>query len=158
MYPGILTVRLTTVGLLESWSAMDALPVGKACRAVRLLDIQSFELKSGVHEVLDQVWKRLVYVDISKGVVRIQEEGEGECLHFMAEDPPVSREIGDQLSLAEAVIGLKAYKEVDERMVQLWHNLDTAILSPRMNLSAESLPSVKQENVSPGSLSLTDMC
>lgn len=62
---------------------MDALPVGKTCRAVRLLDIRSFELKSGVHEVLDQVWKQLVYVDISEGVVRIQEEGAGKCLRGM---------------------------------------------------------------------------
>lgn len=55
---------------------------------------------------------------------------------------------GNQLSLAEAVVGLKAYKEVDERMVQLWHNLDTAIISPRMNLAAQSLPSVKHDAVS----------
>ena len=55
---------------------------------------------------------------------------------------------GNQLSLAEAVVGLKAYKEVDERMVQLWHNLDTAILSPRMNLAAQSLPSIRQDAVS----------
>lgn len=65
-----------------------------------------------------------------------------------------SRIIGDQLSLAEVVTGLKAYKEVDERMVQLWHNLDTAVLSPRLNLSAESLPSIKQGNVSLGGLFL----
>lgn len=76
----MLSVKLTMAGLLESWSAIDALPVGKTCRAVRLLDIRSFELKSAVHEVLDQVWKRLVYVDISKGVVRIQENGDGEYL------------------------------------------------------------------------------
>lgn len=62
---------------------MDALPVGKTCRAVRLLDIRSFELKSGVHEVLDQVWKRLVYVDIGNGVVRIQEKGDGKCSSFI---------------------------------------------------------------------------
>lgn len=74
------------------------------------------------------------------------------------EDISVSHKIGDQLSLAEAVIGLKAYKEVDERMVQLWHNLDIAILSPRMNLPAETLPLIKQENVSLGSLILTGMC
>lgn len=74
------------------------------------------------------------------------------------EDFLVSRKIGEQLSLAEAVIGLKAYKEVDERMVQLWHNLDTAILGPRMNLPAESLPSINQENVSLGSLFLTHIC
>lgn len=43
-------------------------------------------------------------------------------------------------------------------MVQLWHNLDTAIISPRMNLPAVSLPSIIQENVSLGSLFLTKIC
>lgn len=64
----------------------------------------------------------------------------------------------DQMSLAEAVIGLKAYKEVDERMVQLWHNLDTAIMGPRMNLAAQSLPSIKQNNVSHGCSLITRVC
>ena len=63
---------------------MDALPVGKTCRAVRLLDIRSFELKTSAHEVLDQVWKRLVYVDIGNGVVRIREKGDGKVLVFTA--------------------------------------------------------------------------
>lgn len=64
----------------------------------------------------------------------------------------------DQMSLAEAVIGLKAYKEVDERMVQLWHNLDTAIMGPRMNLTARSLPSIKQNNVSHEISLITGVC
>ena len=62
------------------------------------------------------------------------------------------------MSLTEAVIGLKAYKEVEERMVQLWHNLDTAILGPRMNLAAQSLPAVKQDNVSFGRSLLSGGC
>lgn len=64
----------------------------------------------------------------------------------------------DQMSLAEAVIGLKAYKEVDERMVQLWHSLDTAIMGPRMNLTARSLPSIKQNNVSHEISLITGVC
>lgn len=64
-------------GLLETWSAMDALPVSKTCRAVKLLGIRSFELKSGVHEVLDQVWKSLVHIDIDRRTIRIQKEGDG---------------------------------------------------------------------------------
>lgn len=62
------------------------------------------------------------------------------------------------MSLAEAVIGLKAYKEVDERMVQLWHSLDTAIMGPRMNLTARSLPSIKQNNVSHEISLITGVC
>jgi protein transport protein DSL1/ZW10 len=52
------------------------------------------------------------------------------------------------MSLQDAVIGLKAYKEVEERMEQLWHNLDAAIMSPRLNMDATSLPSIKAESVS----------
>lgn len=41
------------------------------------------------------------------------------------------------MNLSDAVIGLRAYKEVDERMEQLWRHLDSAIVSPRM---ATNLP------------------
>lgn len=73
------TTKLT-VGLtyLESWAAMDGLPIGKTCRAVKLLNVRSFELKSRVHEVLDQVWKDLVNVDIDNNLIRIQEHGDGK--------------------------------------------------------------------------------
>ena len=64
----------------------------------------------------------------------------------------------DQMGLEEAVVGLKAYKEVDERMVQLWHNLDTAVMSPRMNIAAKSLPSIKHDNVSRRFQLLTGVC
>ncbi|KAM0204869.1 hypothetical protein ACHAQI_009685 [Fusarium lateritium] len=40
----------------------------------------------------------------------------------------------EQMSLADAVVGLQAYKEVDERMEQLWRNVDAAIVSPRMDV------------------------
>lgn len=58
------------------------------------------------------------------------------------------RGTGNQLSLADAVIGLRAYKEVEERMEQLWHNLDGAILTPRMNLTSSTLPSIVADTVS----------
>jgi centromere/kinetochore protein ZW10 len=56
---------------------MDSLPVGKTCRAVKLLDIRSFELKSGVHEVLDHVWKTLVHVDIDSKSITIRQQADG---------------------------------------------------------------------------------
>lgn len=37
------------------------------------------------------------------------------------------------MSLSDAVLGLKAYKEVDERMEQFWRSIDSAIVSPRMD-------------------------
>lgn len=47
------------------------------------------------------------------------------------------------MSLSDAVLGLKAYKEVDERMEQLWRNIDAAIVSPRMDAKAKSLPRIQ---------------
>jgi len=133
---------------------MDALPVGKTCRAVKLLDIRSFELKSDVHEVFDHVWKALVNVDIDNGSIAIYDNREG--LTLKKPSSPTDRiddEPDEQMSLRDAVIGLKAYKEVEERMEQLWHNLDAAIVSPRLNTDATSFLSVKVESVSSQSFS-----
>lgn len=47
--------------------------------------------------------------------------------------------------MSDAVVGLKAYKETDERMEQLWRNLDGAIVSPRMDKAEQPACSVKQE-------------
>lgn len=49
------------------------------------------------------------------------------------------------MSLEDAAIGLQAYKEVDERMEQLWHNLDTAVVSPRMDTMRSNIPGIKVE-------------
>jgi centromere/kinetochore protein ZW10 len=52
------------------------------------------------------------------------------------------------MTLSDAAIGLTAYKEVAERMEQLWHNLDAAILSPRMDITETALPSIAVDSVS----------
>lgn len=49
------------------------------------------------------------------------------------------------MSLADAVVGLKAYKEVEERMEQLWRNVDAAIVSPRMDLKSTSVLGVQMQ-------------
>lgn len=46
------------------------------------------------------------------------------------------------MSLSDAVVGLKAYKEVDQRMAQLWHEIDQAVLGPRMDIERPVLQSV----------------
>lgn len=63
--------------MAESWTALDQVGVSKSCRAMRLLDIRSFELKSAVHEVFDQLWKSLIQVDIDSGKVVINEKAQG---------------------------------------------------------------------------------
>ena len=52
------------------------------------------------------------------------------------------------MSLSDAVIGLKAYKEVDDRMVQLWLDLDRTIVGPRTDINRESLPGIHVADVS----------
>ncbi|KAI5461622.1 hypothetical protein BGZ63DRAFT_424497 [Mariannaea sp. PMI_226] len=108
---------LDSLHLLEkSWAAQDQIGISKSCRVIRLLDIRSFELKSAVHEVFDHVWKALVRIDIDSAKITINDSIEDE-----------------QMGLSDAVVGLRAYKEVEERMEQLWRNVDAAVVSPRMN-------------------------
>jgi centromere/kinetochore protein ZW10 len=59
----------------------------KTCRAMRLLDIRSFELKSDVHEVFDHVWKSLVYIDIDKNKIVIYDSLEGKSLLSRYREP-----------------------------------------------------------------------
>ncbi|KAK2019805.1 hypothetical protein LZ32DRAFT_573729 [Colletotrichum eremochloae] len=118
--------------LEKSWAELDAVPINKkACRVMRLLDMRAFELKSHVHEVFDHVWASLVHTDLEAGSLAIYNRLDGE-----------------QMTLSEAIIGLQAYKEVEDRMSRLWHDVDKAIVSPRMDARASSLPSIRaNENV-----------
>lgn len=54
------------------------------------------------------------------------------------------------MNLSDAVIGLKAYKEVDKRMTDLWLGLDRLIIGPRMNLRGKVLPAIKVGEVRSG--------
>jgi centromere/kinetochore protein ZW10 len=122
---------LEALRLLErAWAAMDRVPVAKSCRVMRLLSLRSFELKSALHEVFDRAWKALVAVDV--------EEGAGGRVVIRGESAGP-----DMLSLEDVVVGLRAYKEVDERMEQLWHNLDAAVVGPRMRRGEGVLPRVR---------------
>ncbi|KAJ4233156.1 ribosome biogenesis protein ytm1 [Fusarium solani] len=120
---------LDSLRLLEkSWEALDQVGVSKTCRVMKLLNLRSFELKSSVHEVFDHVWKTLVHIDIESRQIAVYESVEGE-----------------QMNLTDSVIGLMAYKEVDERMEQLWRNVDAAIVSPRMDTRSNALPGIQAE-------------
>lgn len=117
---------LDALHLLErSWTELDSISASKSCRAMKLLDIRAFELKSDVHEVFERVWKALVHVDLEQKTLTVTQSRDGE-----------------PMSLPDAVIGLKAYKEVDQRMALLWHDLDTAIIGPRTNLAGPRLPTI----------------
>ncbi|KAJ0117044.1 centromere kinetochore protein [Diaporthe amygdali] len=117
---------LDALHLLErSWVALDALPAGQGVRVRRLLDLRAFELKSNVHDVFDHVWKTLMKVDTTAKTISFSAKAENEAM-----------------SLSDAVIGLQAYKEVDQRMAQLWHDIDQAIIGPRMDIDHPGTPAV----------------
>ncbi|KAI1415337.1 hypothetical protein F5Y13DRAFT_178306 [Hypoxylon sp. FL1857] len=121
---------LDSLHLLEkSWTALDAIPVSKSSRVMKLLDLRAFELKSAVHDVFDRVWDSLIRVDTENGKVAV--------FHTRKDE---------QMGLAEAVVGLKAYKEVDQRMTSFWHRLDEAIVGPRTNIETQELPQVQTED------------
>jgi centromere/kinetochore protein ZW10 len=51
------------------------------------------------------------------------------------------------MTLSDAVIGLKAYKEVDQRMAVFWHGLDEVLIRPRTDLERGDVPAIHVENV-----------
>lgn len=117
---------LDALRLLEkAWVALDALPAAQSVRVRRLLDLRAFELKSNVHGVFDHVWNALISVDTDAGSIKITETKDGEAM-----------------GLSDAVIGLKAYREVDQRMAQLWHDIDLAVVGPRMDITKTTLPAL----------------
>lgn len=135
--------------MAESWTELDNVPVSKkTCRVMRLLDIRAFELKSSVHDVFDHVWTALVHVNREAGKVSIysQREGGFATVRLCAERL-LTRKTDEQMTLSEAVIGLEAYKEVDDRMARLWRDIDAAIVAPRMNSMASSRPSIQATEV-----------
>ncbi|KAI1800987.1 hypothetical protein F4811DRAFT_564340 [Daldinia bambusicola] len=120
---------LDSLHLLEkSWSALDAISVGKSCRVMKLLDMRAFELKSTIHDVFDRVWDSLVRVDRENTKVAVFPNHEDE-----------------QMNLADAVVGLEAYKELDQRMTSFWHGIDQAVVGPRTNIESQELPKIQLE-------------
>ncbi|KAJ1329711.1 protein transport protein DSL1/ZW10 [Microdochium nivale] len=121
---------LDSLRFLESaWAALDEIPVSKSCRVMKLLNLKAFELKSAVHDVFDHVWGTLVQVDVGAGTLAVLEN---------VQDEP--------MSLSDAVIGLKAYKEVDQRMALLWHAMDAALILPRTSARENQFPAIKLDN------------
>ncbi|KAL2179179.1 uncharacterized protein P884DRAFT_196376 [Thermothelomyces heterothallicus CBS 202.75] len=50
------------------------------------------------------------------------------------------------MSLEDAVIGLKAFKEVDRRMSRLWDGINDAVLLPRMDITRDTLPGIHTQD------------
>jgi centromere/kinetochore protein ZW10 len=122
--------------------------VNKSCRAIKLLDIRAFELKSDVHEVFDHVWNTLISVDRENQRVSISTAREGGCRQVGPAQRYVLTIVDEPMNLQEAVIGLKAYKEVDQRMERLWQDINQVILLPRLDITRDTLPKLHTEDVS----------
>jgi protein transport protein DSL1/ZW10 len=56
--------------------------------------------------------------------------------------------LDEPMTLADAVIGLKAYKEVDKRTNQLWQDINEAVILPRMDIARQKLPGIQVNGVS----------
>ncbi|KAG6004383.1 hypothetical protein E4U21_001103 [Claviceps maximensis] len=118
---------LEALRLLEqSWNALDEVGVSKTCRIIKLLDHRAFALKSSIHDVFDQLWKELIHFSVDDGKLTIRD----------------SLPAGG-MTLPEAVIALKSYKETDERLEQMWRNLNGAIVSQRMDKTKQTSCGVK---------------
>lgn len=101
---------------VEFWEALDHIEIDKSTRVLKTLSARSFSLKSRIHGITDQAWKQLLDFSVENKRASVRDHAPGV-----------------QLGLEDAAIALEAYKEIDERMEQLWHNLDASIFSPRMD-------------------------
>lgn len=98
---------------------------------MKLLEMRAYELQSDAHEVFDHVWRALVNIDKDKRKI---------VIHASRDD--------EAMTILDAVVGLKAYKELDKRMAQLWHDIDSVIIGPRIDIELEPLPGVRVDKVS----------
>lgn len=124
------------------------MPVSKSVRVLKLLNIRTFELEQGVHHVFDRVWSSLVHVDVESGRFIVRETIAGTC--GLDPHPPfecTDMVKGEHMALTEAVKGLKAYNEIEKRATDLWHDLDAAIITPRMNILQENIPGISADDV-----------
>jgi len=112
--------------LEAAWSSLGEIPLEKTTRVMRLLDSRCFELRVHIHEQFSTVWKTLINIDRGQSKITINQ------------DIP-----GDTTNLSQAVIGLKAFKELDDAAKKLWEDIDDVILKPRTNLQSGSIPTIQ---------------
>ncbi|KKA26611.1 hypothetical protein TD95_003426 [Thielaviopsis punctulata] len=110
----------------DAVQAIQQIPVNWLCRPKRVLEVRAQELRTEIHAVLERVWADLVVADVGSNKF---------CIQKSVDD--------GQITFQDTVLALKQYKEVDEYMEQLWHNLDNAIISPRMELDQWTFSSVE---------------
>ncbi|PMD34525.1 centromere/kinetochore protein-like protein zw10 [Hyaloscypha variabilis F] len=103
--------------LEAAWTAISHLPLEKTVRAVRILDSKCFDQHRHIYEQFTNVWNGLVNVDLKQRSITINKNSPDQGT-----------------DLEQAIIGLKAFKELDKAAERLWLDLDDTILKPRTNL------------------------
>ncbi|KAH6694901.1 centromere/kinetochore protein-like protein zw10 [Leptodontidium sp. MPI-SDFR-AT-0119] len=112
--------------LEAAWQILGEIPLEKTTRVMRLLDSRCFELRVLIHEQFSTIWEALISVDREQSTIT------------------VNREVpGDTTTIDQAVIGLKAYKQLDDAAKKLWEDLDNVILKPRTNLQTGTMPNIQ---------------
>ncbi|KAK0109492.1 hypothetical protein ONS95_002182 [Cadophora gregata] len=112
--------------LEAAWKSLGEIPLEKTTRVMRLLDSRCFELRVHIREQFSTVWETLISIDREQAKITINREIQG-----------------DTTDISQAVIGLKAYKELDDAAKKLWEDLDEVILKPRTNLQAGTIPTIQ---------------
>ncbi|KAF4589623.1 is centromere binding protein at prophase [Ophiocordyceps camponoti-floridani] len=100
---------------------------GRALESLRLLE-QAWDALNNVGALFDRQWKSLISFDVEAGKFAV----------YSIVD-------GGTISLDQAAMGFKAFKEMDERMEQFWRSLDAAIITPRMDKSKTALQAIETE-------------
>lgn len=94
------------------------------------------------------MWIALVNVDVDNHRVSISGTREGGHRHCGLRSRHPLTSVDEPMSLEDAVIGLQAYKEVDQRMARLWVDINKAVLLPRMDITKDTLPGIHIQDVS----------
>lgn len=132
MFPALLVQSANFIG---AWTAITDIPLEKSTRAMRLLDTKCFDLRRFIHDQFTQVWNTLIQVDFDRRTITINKE----------------LKEGRHTTLDQAIVGLKAYKEVEKAANQLWIDMDDAILKPRTSLRLDGrfgpLPAIQIQEV-----------
>ncbi|PTB69462.1 hypothetical protein BBK36DRAFT_1187199 [Trichoderma citrinoviride] len=102
-------------------------------------------------QLLERSWKALDDVGISK-TTRVMKLLDLRAFELKSDIHQVFNHVWKTLVQVDTESGKvaiynsrQAYKEVDERMEQLWHNLDAAVVSPRMDATRSNIPGIRVE-------------
>ncbi|KAH6673050.1 centromere/kinetochore protein-like protein zw10 [Halenospora varia] len=114
--------------LEDAWTSISTTPPDSTIRAMRILDARSFELRTLIHEQFEAIWEVLIHMDVEQCSLTVNKS--------LSSEP---------MNLDQAMVGLKAYNEVESAAKKLWDNLDNYILKPRTELRTGNLPSIQIE-------------